>query len=474
MSYPFILWTMQRTGGTALAELLMTISEWQAAEHEPFNRDRQFGAVTAAFAMNRDEDQLEKDLAAIFAQGYLIKHTYELRNKALNAAVLHAAVKAGYRHLLLVRRDEFSRLVSKFVAEANGTWFKGYAGRVYEKIRTGERSLGPIPIEKIVAAYQHCREMTDEIRSSLQAVAPDFHEVDYEDLYTGEESARRARLDELFRFLDFPPARIEAERASIEEKVLGEGMDTRSIMPFLPNLNEVVEALQAAGCEPPSAFFDGIEKTLPEEEAAAAPAHSADEPRLANAGWGFKLVGEFQRLAAKYGLAPPFLEIGSRLIGPAIVSGDYFFGKELHGIGFDKSQVSSPITVYNGNIINVLGKFKDGYFSTIFSNAALEHDSEFWRTLNELKRLLPPGGTLAVAVPGFREMKKESGIKVIGTTGHHMRQATPTFRIHGPSDYWRFSPRALREVILSGFEVKELKPVGSLNWMIGIGVKTGS
>ena len=37
MSRPFIVWTMQRTGGTALAQTLMGLSEHPAAEHEPFN-----------------------------------------------------------------------------------------------------------------------------------------------------------------------------------------------------------------------------------------------------------------------------------------------------------------------------------------------------------------------------------------------------------------------------------------------------
>jgi hypothetical protein len=470
MSYPFIIWTMQRTGGTALADLLMEISEHKPAEHEPFNRDRQFGAVTIAWGENRNEAALTQALSTIFARGYLIKHTYELRGKGLNSAILSAAGEAGYRHILLSRRDEFSRLVSRFVAEANGTWFKDYASKIYGRIRTGERVVAPLSVGNMVAAYRHCRGMTEAIRASLKTLGGDCHEVDYEDLFTGEAAARLACLGELFDFLDFPPATIEAHQASIDEKILGEGQETRSIIGFIPNLSEVIRALSAVGCVPPPGLLDGFEPPpvvapLPAGESPAAPAESLPAAR------NMMLIWEFQRLAEKYGAQGPFLEIGPNLGGPPILSGDYFGGSERHGINLDASQDLKEITTYRGRLSEVTRKFRGGYFSTIFSNAALEHDGEFWSSLREMKRVLASRGFLMIAVPGFREPKKKSEIKVIGARGEPVRQAVPTVRVHGPSDYWRFSPRALREVILKGFDIEELRPIGVPSWLIGVGVK---
>ena len=72
MSRPFIIWTMQRTGGTALAELLMEMSEHRSAEHEPFNwakkSPRQFWPITDAWNRTRDHVALSGELDAILAR----------------------------------------------------------------------------------------------------------------------------------------------------------------------------------------------------------------------------------------------------------------------------------------------------------------------------------------------------------------------------------------------------------------------
>jgi hypothetical protein len=46
LSFPFIIWTSQRTGGTSLIELLMSMSEHKATDHEPFRPLRAFERVT--------------------------------------------------------------------------------------------------------------------------------------------------------------------------------------------------------------------------------------------------------------------------------------------------------------------------------------------------------------------------------------------------------------------------------------------
>ena len=250
MSHPFIIWTMQRTGGTSLADLLMEMSEHPAAEHEPFNRDRQFGAVTAAWADAHDEAALAEAMAGILKQRFLIKHTYELRDMALNAALLRAAAATGYRHIFLLRQDELARLVSKFIAEANGTWFADYAAKVYDKIRAGERRLSPVPAANLVASYRRCRQMTEEIRGWMARLALPIHDVAYEELYVGDRESRLRHFSRLCRFLDFAPEVIELHRADIEEKLFHGSQNTQSILGFLPNLDEIVEALLAEGYRP--------------------------------------------------------------------------------------------------------------------------------------------------------------------------------------------------------------------------------
>jgi LPS sulfotransferase NodH len=250
MSYPFIIWTMQRTGGTSLADLLMEMSEHPRAEHEPFNRDRQFGAVTTAWSDTHDEAALSEAIAGILEQRFLIKHTYELRDMALNAAILRAAAATDYRHVFLQRQDELARLVSKYIAEANGTWFNDYATKVYTKIRAGDRRLGAIPVEELIKSYHRCRQATEQVRELMKKLGIAVHDVTYEELYIGDRENRLRAFNRLCKFLDLEPEVIELNGAHIEEKLFHGSQNTRSILDFVPNLDVVVVALLAEGYRP--------------------------------------------------------------------------------------------------------------------------------------------------------------------------------------------------------------------------------
>jgi hypothetical protein len=254
LSYPFFIWTIQRTGGTSLTELLMKMSEHKAVEHEPFNwryhKPRQFGAVARNWVETQDLPTLQAALHAIFSEHYLIKHCYELHGTPLNVQILRAAAKTNYRHILLLRRDELSRLASKFIAEANGTWFKDYADQVYAGIASQKRKLQPLPVGEVVATYEHCRRTTDRIREVLNRLDANRREIWYEDIFTGDRETRLANLHELFHFLGFTPGTIAAHQDDIEEKIFRSGQNTGDILQFVPNLAEVRQALAAAGLEP--------------------------------------------------------------------------------------------------------------------------------------------------------------------------------------------------------------------------------
>lgn len=250
MSYPFLIWTMQRTGGTSLMDLLMEMSEHRKADHEPFNwrkSPRQFAQVSRNWAETGDEDQLLAALARIFSDRYLIKHCYELHPE-LNYRLMAAAAQAGYRQIHLLRRDEMSRLISKFVAEANGTWFKDYSSIVYRDIREGRRKLDPLPVDRIVARYRACRTSSEQIREYSEALGVDLRELWYEDLYVGDRASRLDHLHRLFEFLGFEQDLVERHREKMEERIFRSGQDTASIVEFVPNLQAVIDALLKAGC----------------------------------------------------------------------------------------------------------------------------------------------------------------------------------------------------------------------------------
>jgi SAM-dependent methyltransferase len=265
LSYPFLIWTVQRTGGTSLTELLMKMSEHQSADHEPFNwrnKPRQFGHIVQEWVETKNNSGLAASLGELFDQRYLIKHCYELHDLRFAERLLKAAEQTNYRHILLLRRDELSRLVSKYIAEANGTWFKDYASKVYAGIAAQEREMSPLPVEDIVKHYIFCRKITDRVRALLNQKGVEKREIWYEDIYVGDRETRLANLNALFQFLDFTPETIAAHQADIEEKIFHSGQNTGNILQFVPNLDEVRLAMAEAGYRSPISE-QPVGKTLP-------------------------------------------------------------------------------------------------------------------------------------------------------------------------------------------------------------------
>jgi hypothetical protein len=165
---------------------------------------------------------------------------------SFNLRLMAAASTTDYRHIHLTRRDEFSRLVSKFIAEANGTWFKDYADRIFADIRDGKRELAPLPVAKMIEHYRHCRQAVDRIDKGLHASRAEFHDLLYEDLFTGAAPSRQGTLDRLCPFLD---ANVVAQhRTRVQEMIFENTQETASVADFVPNLDEVIAALEAAGC----------------------------------------------------------------------------------------------------------------------------------------------------------------------------------------------------------------------------------
>lgn len=90
---------------------------------------------------------------------------------------------------------------------------------------------------------------------------------------------------------------------------------------------------------------------------------------------------------------------------------------------------------------NDMSMFSDGSFDLVMSNAMLEHNPYFWKSIFEMHRVLAPGGLLIIGVPGFAQMPNDRG------------NSTKTFKIHDyPEDYYRFSPEAMKKVFFEGFE----------------------
>jgi len=91
-------------------------------------------------------------------------------------------------------------------------------------------------------------------------------------------------------------------------------------------------------------------------------------------------------------------------------------------------------------------KFGDQTFDNVLSLEMLEHDSEFWTSVKEMKRVLKPGGNLVITTRWF------------------------SFPPHNPPDYWRFSGDALG-LLLADMDIKYIVHRSACNGVFAHAVK---
>lgn len=148
----------------------------------------------------------------------------------------------------------------------------------------------------------------------------------------------------------------------------------------------------------------------------------------------------FRRAVRSSGLrASRALEVGGRADRRSILRIPELRGAERFCLNIEELQPDDWLTFVHGNG-NDMHMFESDSFDIVASNAMLEHDRRFWRSVSEMRRVLRPGGMLFIGVPGFVPLTFDDGT------------ATTTYRFHGHADYWRFSDMAVREEFFDGFD----------------------
>ncbi len=126
--------------------------------------------------------------------------------------------------------------------------------------------------------------------------------------------------------------------------------------------------------------------------------------------------------------------------------------------------------------------FVDASFDTVLCNATLEHDRRFWTTVEEIRRVARPGALIVIGVPAFSSRAasparptprlRRALLRGLRRLPGSLTAWTPTLAWHGfPSDYYRFSPEAVREVLCAGLADVEVDLVLRPPRAIGSGIK---
>lgn len=154
------------------------------------------------------------------------------------------------------------------------------------------------------------------------------------------------------------------------------------------------------------------------------------------------------------------LEVGGLLGKKGLLNLPELLDAERHLLNLVIRGKSDEINIHEGNS-NDMYMFADDSFDLVMSNAVLEHDIHFWKSVAEMRRVLKPGGVMLIGVPGFATLPSDTGI------------STLTFKVHHIVDYYRFSLAAVTEVFFD--EMKDVRVEAMLNppRIVGSGVKPG-
>lgn len=201
---PFIIWTLQRTGGTNLAMRLTKLSRLPSTEHDPFTQERKFGKVTRHWIKNQDRAALDASVEKIARTGVVIKHCVEAVPWEISESLALAAAKAGYRHLFLYRRNALDRLLSLHFAQNTGVWGPLMKARITEgreadhdanlEVRPDDAYAQPLPVEKLIDHERHCLARLTRTWKVLHAHGAEPMALAYEDVYRATDEEQPLRV----------------------------------------------------------------------------------------------------------------------------------------------------------------------------------------------------------------------------------------------------------------------------------------
>lgn len=248
MTDPFIVWAPQRTGGTALFGLLGKFSGRVESWFEPFNRKNRAGDITATFKQTGDVKRLNADMAKRLGARIPIKNCYEIQPRPIHAACLRTACDLGFRHVILDRRDDTSRLISREIAKLTGAWGKRVAAEVYPEYLSGARTMPPLDIARCMRAFRKTQRRRLWLIEEMDKAGIAPHILFFEDVFGNQEDPEAGvnEIARLFDYLGLPRSEARYGQA-VQETLQGGSQNTASLKSLVPNLEAAQDKLRSVG-----------------------------------------------------------------------------------------------------------------------------------------------------------------------------------------------------------------------------------
>jgi SAM-dependent methyltransferase len=194
---------------------------------------------------------------------------------------------------------------------------------------------------------------------------------------------------------------------------------------------------------------------------------------------------EFERICRERRVGGAVLEVGAVPSRESLLCLEALAGAtERVGIDLAGPARFDGFEILRGDA-NAMDCFPSERFDAVLCNSVLEHDPLFWRALAEMRRVAKRGALIAIGVPGYARSPRSRALERLRWVGRlpvvgarlgprieARLAATPTLLVHDfPGDYYRFSPQAMREVLLEGLAEVEVRVIMDPPRVIGAGVK---
>jgi len=241
----FIIWTMQRSGGTSLTRFLKTWGEYSKVLHEPFNGNQIFGHVKRELAGIKSQKEAIVRGQELITEIYddnpncSIKHCFEVHSDSFNEALLLVTREKGIKNIFLTRDSNFNRNLSLELAKITGAWSKQQKEKLENSTSEPIDSSSSISLDipRMLTHNASCiarsRALREKFRSSDNVVR-----LVYERLYDGELENRLNYLEGVKNLLDLDAFTVDTLNAKQISLLVGEKQNTQAVYRRIENIEQ--------------------------------------------------------------------------------------------------------------------------------------------------------------------------------------------------------------------------------------------
>ncbi len=207
---PFVIWTLQRTGGTNFNKHLNRLSCHDKLQDEPFNSPREHGQLSKDWLKSKDRAALKGGMTAVCSSHNNIKHCVERVPWAVSGALVEASHEAGYAPVFLYRENPLQRLLSMEYAQRTQSWGPK---TVAEAGDNSEVFRAPLDVDALIEHETNSNNKLSKAWRQLRKIGAAPVAISYEELYSADSETAQAGLQRVFSRLGIKATGVQLEEA---------------------------------------------------------------------------------------------------------------------------------------------------------------------------------------------------------------------------------------------------------------------